>query len=46
MTNDRNYSWAKEYKEEAIIVAKNYGFKIITSDEINVDDINCHLKES
>ncbi len=39
MTYDRNYSWAKEYKEELKTVAEESGFKIEQTDEIDVSEI-------
>ena len=39
MTYDRNYSWAKEYKDEIIMVAEISGFKVSQTDEIDVEKI-------
>lgn len=39
MTYDRNYTWAKEYKDELITVAEKSGFKVSLTNEIDVADI-------
>jgi len=39
MTYDRNYTWAKEYKNEIIMVAEKSGFKISQTYEIEVAEI-------
>ena len=39
MTYDRNYTWAKEYKEELKTVAEKSGFKTQQTDKIDVVEI-------
>lgn len=39
MTYDRNYSWAKDYKERLIVIAHDNNFTISREETINVGDI-------
>ena len=39
MTYDRNYTWAKEYKEELKTVAEKCGLLIAQTDKIDVEEI-------
>jgi len=39
MTYDRNYNWAKEYKDEIIRVAEKGRFKVSQTEEINAGEI-------
>ena len=39
MTYDRNYTWTKELEEEVKITSKIYGFNIVKTNRIEIDDI-------
>lgn len=39
MTYDRNYTWAKEYKDELTTVTEKKGFKVTETDGISVSEI-------
>ncbi len=46
MTYDRNYTWAKEYKDEIITVGEKSGFKLTQTDEIDFEKIKRPTEKS